>query len=217
MKKLMTIIASLVCITTIAAPVRSLVSARTSICTSNPGVTPYDCEIEYLESDGKQIIYTDIVPLLTNTFRYKIRLPMTGSWQTTYTCYTSADEPSCLLVTWGSDIYNIGLSHFQRTSQGYAIFKSVKEDRIVEAVLSRDVGTINGVTKSLVSQSQIAAPLQLFGHSGRGGRIYYFKIDNQIDLMPVRVGDVGYLYDKISGKMFGNQGTGEFVLGPDKQ
>jgi len=36
-----------------------------------------------------------------------------------------------------------------------------------------------------------------------------------MDLIPVRVGQVGYMYDKISNKLFGNSGTGSFILGPD--
>ena len=36
------------------------------------------------------------------------------------------------------------------------------------------------------------------------------------DYIPVRKGTVGYLYDRVSGKLFGNAGTGDFVLGPDK-
>ena len=36
------------------------------------------------------------------------------------------------------------------------------------------------------------------------------------DAIPVRVGTTGYLYDKISGQLFGNAGTGSFILGPDK-
>jgi hypothetical protein len=36
-----------------------------------------------------------------------------------------------------------------------------------------------------------------------------------LDLIPVRKGNVGYMYDRVSGQLFGNQGTGEFVLGPD--
>lgn len=35
------------------------------------------------------------------------------------------------------------------------------------------------------------------------------------DYLPVRVGQVGYLYDRISGQLFGNVGSGEFILGPD--
>ena len=33
--------------------------------------------------------------------------------------------------------------------------------------------------------------------------------------VPVRVGQVGYLFDRVSGQLFGNAGTGDFVLGPD--
>jgi hypothetical protein len=28
---------------------------------------------------------------------------------------------------------------------------------------------------------------------------------------------MGYMYDKISGKLFENKGTGNFILGPDKE
>lgn len=36
-----------------------------------------------------------------------------------------------------------------------------------------------------------------------------------MDFIPVRVGQIGYMYDKISHKLFGNSGTGDFILGPD--
>lgn len=36
-----------------------------------------------------------------------------------------------------------------------------------------------------------------------------------LDLIPVRVGDVGYMYDRVSGQLFGNSGTGAFIIGPD--
>jgi hypothetical protein len=53
------------------------------------------------------------------------------------------------------------------------------------------------------------------------GRIYYCQISQGVnlvrDFIPVRVGNVGYMYDKISGKLFENQGTGNFILGPDKE
>lgn len=38
----------------------------------------------------------------------------------------------------------------------------------------------------------------------------------KVDIVPVRKGRVGYLYDKISNKLYGNNGTGSFTLGPDK-
>jgi len=51
--------------------------------------------------------------------------------------------------------------------------------------------------------------------------MYNFSIYNENDVLlrdyiPVRVGQTGYLYDMISGRLFGNAGTGDFVLGPDK-
>ena len=44
----------------------------------------------------------------------------------------------------------------------------------------------------------------------------YINNTKIIDFIPVRVGQVGYMYDKISNTLFGNSGTGNFVIGPDK-
>jgi hypothetical protein len=52
------------------------------------------------------------------------------------------------------------------------------------------------------------------------GRIYFIKFlelgEVKLDLIPVRVGTTGYMYDKVSETLFGNEGTSDFVLGPDK-
>lgn len=46
---------------------------------------------------------------------------------------------------------------------------------------------------------------------------FYIKKGNDTlyDLIPIRIGQVGYMYDKISKAIFGNSGTGSFTLGPD--
>lgn len=59
------------------------------------------------------------------------------------------------------------------------------------------------------------------GDSRYDGKIYNAFIYNSnndriLDLIPVRKGQVGYMYDKVSGQLFGNGGTGNFILGPDK-
>lgn len=52
-------------------------------------------------------------------------------------------------------------------------------------------------------------------------RISYLQIINTstdkivLDLIPVRVGNVGYMYDRVSRKLFGNTGTGDFAIGDD--
>lgn len=52
------------------------------------------------------------------------------------------------------------------------------------------------------------------------GRVYSFQIyDDDVlirDFVPVKVEGVGYLYDKVSKQLFGNQGTGDFICGPEK-
>ena len=49
--------------------------------------------------------------------------------------------------------------------------------------------------------------------------IYGVKLFNENtlvrDFIPVRVGQVGYMYDRVSRKLFGNKGTGSFILGKD--
>ena len=60
------------------------------------------------------------------------------------------------------------------------------------------------------------APANYSAHA----RIYYCKIwQNGVlvrDYIAVRKGSVGYLYDQVSGQLFGNAGTGAFIVGPDK-
>ena len=55
-----------------------------------------------------------------------------------------------------------------------------------------------------------------------GVRMYYFRLqapDGSIirDMIPVRKGNIGYMYDKVSGRIFGNANTtGYAIIGPDK-
>lgn len=52
-----------------------------------------------------------------------------------------------------------------------------------------------------------------------GLKIYSFKISKNgemlRDFVPVRVGNIGYMYDKVSKQLFGNIGSGQFILGQD--
>ena len=62
---------------------------------------------------------------------------------------------------------------------------------------------------------------QIISNAQFVGKLYSFRIEddnniNIIDLIPVRVGTTGYMYDRVSGQLFGNDGTGDFIVGPDK-
>lgn len=64
--------------------------------------------------------------------------------------------------------------------------------------------------RNLAGQMQNGAKGKLFRytHKQRGETIR--------DMIPVRVGDVGYMYDIPTGRLFGNKGTGAFDFGLDK-
>ena len=51
------------------------------------------------------------------------------------------------------------------------------------------------------------------------GRIAYFTLwyDGELahSLVPVRIGKEGFMYDEVDGTLYGNAGTGQFVLGAD--
>lgn len=58
--------------------------------------------------------------------------------------------------------------------------------------------------------------------SGRGigrGRCHYLRVYSGDTLVhyfqPVRIGSIGFMLDTITGTLFANQGTGDFLLGPD--
>lgn len=83
-----------------------------------------------------------------------------------------------------------------------------------------NVATEYAETKTETSGNTIA----LFGvknNSSMGSKyaqtIYWCKIRYKgelvRDMVPVEVDGVGYMYDKVSGELFGNLGTGTFILG----
>lgn len=62
------------------------------------------------------------------------------------------------------------------------------------------------------------------GNTSRQGRCRYYNVriwqgaDLVRDFVPVRIGEVGYMYDVVSGVLFGNSGSnGRIVPGPDKE
>ena len=72
---------------------------------------------------------------------------------------------------------------------------------------------------SLISQEQVSIWNRNNSHADvTCGRIYKWQafVNNVAvrDFIPVVKSGVGYLYDKVSGTLFGNAGTGSFTVGP---
>ena len=171
---------------------------------------PYDAKIEYLESTGTQYIDTGI--LSTNakiyiSFKFN---KVSGRSQVLINCERETRGWFGLSGN-GKIVLN---------GQNFDINYSDKHDFTLEY----KNGTIKA-TDEFGNSKQLAGVVNtnftlLTKSYPSYANLYYTKIyDNDTlvrDLIPVRVGNVGYMYDKVSGKLFGNSGTGKFILGPDK-
>lgn len=190
---------------------------------------PYDAEIEYLEGTGTQYIDTGIsqnsnVGALIQSY---IAPGTTGDF--------------CILGV-GSDQWRWGLSYYNTQLQisglsvggvvtwlnyntsGPIITISYNYDNDKNAYLDGNL-----VRSSIPYGSLSSGNIWMFGYNyngngtlwrGLNGRIYSCKMTNNgiliRDFVPVRKDGVGYMYDKVSGQLFNNRGSGDFVLGPDK-
>lgn len=187
---------------------------------------PYDAEIEYLESTGTQWIDTGIhasnyIAVLGRIYLlydneggvYGVRDFVTGNahafiqqkyiramcfWDETYNSnlpfvatevWHTIDVKNGVFKIDGNEIYICGTQRRFRSSYTIPIF-----------------GTKTGNDKVV----------SLFGKLRMSEFLIY---DNEVlilHLIPVRVGTTGYMYDKVSKQLFGNSGTGSFILGQDK-
>ncbi len=178
---------------------------------------PYDAEIEYLESSGNQYIDTGVVLDATMTVRVLYDYIQSGfvfgARKDTADRYSGVTN-------------EIGGYHIRYGSK--VLYRLDTNPRGTNDVVISPTGVVlNGKTVSVATYGDMFFSGHCFlftvNHGGSPylgayafNRIRRFSIDNIIDLIPVRVGQVGYMYDKVSKQLFGNSGTGDFILGPDK-
>ena len=195
---------------------------------------PYDAEIEYLESSGTQYIDTGIKG--NTLFKYIISYRLTERMgaplfgmrnQATYSqgpvfSYTYGRQNDLVLYVNNS-------SHTNRDDNYFYGKNDLNEHELV-IDFKNNILTIDGNSAPVLRVPQAFETtynMYLFSNNVAGttsppikSRMYSYKVFNdnllvQV-LIPVRVGNVGYMYDKVSGQLFGNAGTGSFILGPDK-
>lgn len=215
---------------TLAKPIRSSSASAESSYADDP--IPYDAEVAYLESTGSQLIETNIPDF-----------PLLNRVEAVFSLGSASERHVGLL---GSTTYSFNYISFRYASRIYYYGNrgattpmlpcSVGDVHIGtyeydgKALLYSLDGEYATYTTTLVSQG---GALYLFGArnsslSGFVGRIYGVRVvekgsgDILADLVPVRFTnldgeDEGAMYDKISGRMFANSGSGSFLIGPDKE
>ena len=109
------------------------------------------------------------------------------------------------------------LERHRRTLLELAASRNLTVTQIYEEVVSGETISARPEMQRLLSDVDQGV---FAGAILSGVRVSYYKLwdgDELLqDMIPVRVGQVGYLYDRVSGNFFGNvAGSGAFVLGND--
>jgi len=197
---------------------------------------PYDAEVRWLESTGTQYIDTGLP--ISQGYRFVTNVAFVGSESTigsqnivwyaqngfnVFQCSTTVNTPAV-----SSQIPTIDTSgnvFYEFDQRIFAGDKSVAIDGVVYATAT---------SSTLVSIPNWNYLLFAGVTAASGGRILnygYVKCQNfamydsnnraLIDLISIRFTNEqgvseGAMYDRVSGQLFRNAGTGAFVIGPDK-
>lgn len=192
-------------------------------------VDSFDSRVEYLESTGTQHIDTGLIA----ASGWKIDITFSSaSWSSgdnamslfgARTSYSSQDAFSAF--TSASGLFP------QYDGEQTVVNNTATElGRIYRLVMSEEGAFLDGVQIRTSNARTFTTPCSFYlfkkNQQDNGadrpfkGRIYSVKLWNAQDVLvfdgqPVRVGNIGYMFDAVSGKLFGNAGTGNFILGPD--
>jgi hypothetical protein len=190
---------------------------------------PYDAEVEYLQSDGAQYINTGVVLTKSYTIIVDCAVISAASTYPTVLGALNSSNFSCPLVydTSGHPYVQVGGSN----SYAYLYTSSYFGSNIIHYVCRGDGSyqyLSNGVKVVNKSYSGSLSTLSMYllarNSNGNAANFAVAKIGRTSinvggvllrDYIPVRVGQVGYMYDRVSKTLFGNSGTGSFTLGPD--
>ena len=181
--------------------------------------TLYDSEVEYIESNGTQYINCGIYPKGTDIIRCRVSIVDNATSSFAFSAgYNLSNRKYSLNV--GGGFINYG--------NGYVTLNPTLEaDTIYDITFGNNEITYNGNTKSLsstITDFECGKVLTLFGESTSFRskiRLYSFSLEDangvkKLDMLPVRIGNRGYLYDKVSGELFCNNATNDtFAIGND--
>ena len=211
----------------LSSPVRSALGAERN---NVKAPLPYDAEVEYLESTGTQWIDTGYAPatdVVTVSAKYEFTANYNGA--TVWGANLPTDR------NWMANQYSnswwFGVTSGQFSSSQGAFLHDVSWN-INNGTVS---GHVNSTSYSGTYSGSVVSgySVYLFGCNSGGSaqrvgysqlKLYSFTLsDNGVlvrDMIPVRFTNEqnqseGAMYDRVSGALFRNAGTGSFVIGPE--
>ena len=199
---------------------------------------PYDAEVEYLQSTGTACIDTGIIPTLSYSVEIEFKwvspffsadasANLFGSingWNNNGFCivYTHQSNRHDFYNCWGNNFKESRNTDLSYLLDSWHTLTFTNKKTLIDGtqIGQTSTGTGNPIGNVYLFCARNWANGNLYG-IGTTKQIRSFKMYDAssnlvMDLIPVRKGTVGYMYDKVSGQLFGNAGTDAFVLGPDK-
>lgn len=186
---------------------------------------PYDAEVEWIESTGTQYIDTGIVISQTTAeVKCVFQLEFTSIPRdtTTHLYIVSLPNLGVQVYTANLRMYNqYAISDIIYTGQEYLI-ETITTAKKRTIQINEGTVALQNFNRDISGQHLYLLGNKEFGLNGRNSKAkhQFYKVffDDvlMLDLIPVRKRNVGYMYDKVSGELFGNAGTGQFILGQDK-
>ena len=170
---------------------------------------PYDAEVEYLESTGTQYLNPSISYWADFEIVCNLR---TNSSNVTLFCGNNnrLERDSAANPYW----------KFRSSSGMYTSTVLITEKHTL--TWRKGIISVDGIAVKNLNKPYQTGSLYISGFPSTQYPCIFYRIkfydsaDTLVrDFIPVRVGQVGYLYDRVSGQLFGNAGTGAFVVGPD--
>lgn len=199
--------------------------------TGNVSITavgrPYDAEVDYLSSSGTQYIDTlttmnfasDVFVEQRARVAYNVtnvrQLNGTNGWAfwgcSSGNKFDSAAGTSTTSV--GTAWHNVSLTF--KKDNGKAHPTLYVDGTKVKESSTGTIGNTNDYDIFIFAIGGVNAAAQIFSKEKIAS--YQILKDNVLvrDFIPVRNEGVGYMYDKVSGQLFGNAGSGAFTYGND--
>lgn len=186
----------------------------------------YDAEIEYLQSSGTQWIDVSVLANKSSKVEVKckwtpvnaqrILSTRTASWTNQFEILGGTSNK--IIFRFGSGTVKQREYTLTNTSNWHVMYMDATKATVDGQNSTGSYGDIN--ISNTYSVVLFAGGGDIRGGSRSSLPIVYVKFyDNDDlvrDLIPVRKGNIGYMYDKVSSQLFENSGTGNFILGPDK-
>jgi hypothetical protein len=192
---------------------------------------PYDARVEYLQSSGTQYIDTEIV--LTKNYSISIDLAfvegnggisvglgaLNGTTQFSTPIainsnghpFTQVGGSSSYVYLYTSSKIGTTLVHYTCTGNGSTQYLSDGNKTVSKAFS----GSLSTLSMFLFARHRTDTVAGNYAKAKIGAVSITVGGSLVRDYIPVRVGTTGYMYDRVSGNLFGNSGTGSFVLGND--